>query len=91
MVNDRFNLCKRSLTFMLCSLRESRYTRDERDLSSKIHLIVNEYCTLINFIVTDGSCSDCKEVIHLAKNINAKLVFADRAYDINEILSYLNQ
>ena len=45
----------------------------------------------INFIVTDGSCSDCKEVIHLAKNINAKSVFADRAYDINEILSYLNQ
>ena len=43
----------------------------------------------INFIVTDGSYADCEEAIHL--NINAKLVFADHAYDTNEILSYLNQ
>ena len=28
---------------------------------------------------------------YLIKNINAKLVFADRVYDTNEILSYLNQ
>ena len=45
----------------------------------------------INFIVTDGSHADCKETIHLIKNINAKLVFEDSAYDTNEILSYLNQ
>ena len=45
----------------------------------------------INFIVTDGSCADCKEVIHLIKNINAKLAFADCTCDTNEILSYLNQ
>ena len=45
----------------------------------------------INFVVTDGSYANCKEAFHLIKNINAKLVFADRVYDTNEILSYLNQ
>ena len=33
----------------------------------------------INFIVTDGASADCKEAIHLIKDINAKLVFADLA------------
>ena len=45
----------------------------------------------INFIVITGSHADCKKVINLIKNINAKLVFADRAYYTNEILSYLDQ
>ena len=36
-------------------------------------------------------CRLVKEAIQLIKNINAKLVFADRAYDTNGILSYLNQ
>ena len=45
----------------------------------------------INFIITDGSCASWKKAIHLIKNIKAKLVFVDRAYDTNEILSYLNQ
>ena len=45
----------------------------------------------INFVVTDGSYANCKEAFHLIKNINAKLVFADRASDTNKILSYFNQ
>ena len=53
--------------------------------------MVNEYDIAINFIVTGGSCADRKEAIHLIKNINAKLVLADRTYDTNEISSYLNQ
>ena len=91
MVNDRFNLCKRLSAFMRCSRMESSHTKNKRGLNSKIHLVVNEYCMPINFIVTNRLCADCKEAIHLIKNINAKLVFADRAYDTNEILSNLNQ
>ena len=91
MVNDRFNLCKISLAFMRCSWRESSYIKYESGINSKIHLVVNKYGMPINFIVTDGSHADCKETIHLIKNINAKLVFEDSAYDTNEILSYLNQ
>ena len=45
----------------------------------------------ISFIVTDGSCTDCKEAIHLIKNINAKLIVSDCAYDTNKILFYLNK
>ena len=52
---------------------------------------VKPYQRQINFIFTNGSRADCQEAIHLIKNINAKLVFADRAYDANEILSYLNK
>ena len=63
----------------------------KRSLIRKLHLVVNEYDTPINFIVTNGPCVDCKEAIHLTENIDAKLVFADRAYDTNKILSYINQ
>ena len=45
----------------------------------------------INFIIMGGSRSGYKEAIHLIKNINAKLVFADHTYDTNEILSYINK
>ena len=43
------------------------------------------------FIVTDKSFTNFKKATNLIKNINAKLVFADRVCDTNEILSYLNQ
>ena len=43
----------------------------------------------VKFIVTEGTRADCKEAINLLKNLDAKLVFADRAYDTNEILSYI--
>ena len=88
MVNDRFNLCKRSSPFIQCLRRELNHIRDNRDLNSKIHLAVNEYGLLI---VNDGSCAYCKKAIHFIDNIDAKLVFANCAYDANEILSYLNQ
>ena len=43
----------------------------------------------VKFIVTEGTHTDCKQAINLFKNLDAKLVFADRAYDTNEILSYI--
>ena len=43
----------------------------------------------IKFIVTEGTRADCKEAVNLLKNLDAKLVFADRAYDTNEILFYI--
>lgn len=46
---------------------------------------------LYGFTVLDGSCADCKEAIHLIKNINTRLVFIDCIHDINEILSCLNK
>ena len=88
MFNDRFNLCKRSSASMRCSRRELNHIKEKRVLNSKIYLVVNEYDMPINFIVTDELCADCKkEAIPLIKNINAKLIFSDRAYDTNKILS----
>ena len=53
--------------------------REENQAISKIKLAQ---------VVTNESLADCKEVVSLIKNINTKLVFADRAYDTNDILSY---
>ena len=91
MVNYRFNLCKRASAFIRCLRRESSYIKDKRGLNSKIYLVVNKYGMPINFIVADGLCANCKETINLIKNINAKLVFADRTYDKKEILSCLTK
>ncbi len=60
-----------------------------RELNSKIHLAVNDRGLAVKFIVTEGTRADCKEAINLLKNLDAKLVFVDRAYDTNEILSYI--
>ena len=76
---------------MLCSQKKSSYIKDKIELDPKTHLVINKYGMPINFIVTDGSHADCKETIHLIKNINAKFVFTDCACDTNEILPYLNQ
>ena len=65
MVNDRFNLCKRSSAFMRCLRRKSNHIKNKRGINSKIHLVVNEYGIPINFIVTDESCADCKGAIYL--------------------------
>ena len=87
MINDRLNLYKKSSAFKRCSRRESSHIKDKM-ANSKVHLFVNGYSMPINFIVTDGSRTDRKKVIHLIKNINAKLIFAVCAYDIDKILLY---
>ncbi len=43
----------------------------------------------VKFIVTNGTRDGCKKAINSLKNLDAKLLFADRAYDTNEILSYI--
>ena len=55
----------------------------------KAHLAINDRGMPLEFVVTERTHSDCKEAINLLKNIDAKLLFADRAYDTNEILSYI--
>ena len=60
----------------------------QKNVQSKIHLVVNEYGIPINFIVTNGLHTNCKEAILLIENIDTKLMLEDRIYDANEILSY---
>ena len=55
----------------------------------KTHLAINDHDMPVKFIVTDWTRCDCKEAINLLKNLDAKLLFADHAYDTNETLSYI--
>ena len=89
MANDRLELCESASACSWGSWRKSGYIKDKRGLNSEIHLTVNERGMPVKFIVTEGTHADCKEAINLLKNLDAKLVFADRAYDTNEILSYI--
>ena len=54
-----------------------------------MYLAVNERGLPAKSIVTDGTRADCKEAVKLLKNIDVKLLFADHAYDNNEILYYI--
>ncbi len=65
------------------------YQRQKGAQFKKLYLVVSERGVPVKFIVTDGTRADCKEAINLLKNLDAKLVFADRVYDTNEILSYI--
>ena len=58
-------------------------------LNSKICLAVNERVIPVKFIITEKTGADYKEAIYLIKNIDAKLLFANRVYDTNEILPYI--
>ena len=86
MANDRL---ERASACDLDSRRKSGYIKNKMGLNSKIHLAVNERSMPVKFIVTEGTRADCKETINLLKNLDAKLLFADKAYDTNEILSYI--
>ena len=71
MVNDRCKLYKKLSIFILRSRRKSGNINGEMRLNLIIHLVVNKCGMPINFIVTDGSHSDCKKAIHLIENIDA--------------------
>ncbi len=66
-----------------------RFIQWQRKGISKIHLAINERGLPVKFIVIDGTHVDCKEAVNLLKNLDAKLSFANRAYDTNEIFSYI--
>ena len=86
MANDRLELASACDSG---SRQKSGYIKDKRGLNSKIHLAVNERGMPVKFIVTNRTHADCKETINLLKNLDVKLVFANRAYDTNEILFYI--
>ncbi len=64
------------------------YQRQKGAQFKKLYLAVNKCGLPVKFIIIDETHADCKKAINLLKNLDVKLVFADRAYDTNEILSY---
>lgn len=45
----------------------------------------------VKMLITAGTAADCNHALPLIEGINADYLFADRAYDTNEILAYLEQ
>ena len=45
----------------------------------------------VRVIVTSGTVADCKQACHLIEGIDADALFADRAYDTNEIIGYCRE
>ena len=65
------------------------YRRQYGAQFEKLYLAVNKRGLPVKFIVTEGTRANCKEAIDLLKNLDAKLLLADKAYDSNEVLSYI--
>jgi len=60
-------------------------------LTSKIHAAVDGDGKALNFIITDGSVSDCTQAKGLLEPIIHKdaLILGDRAFDTDKILDYI--
>jgi len=60
-------------------------------LNSKIHLAVDAHGLPIRIKITHGTTADCTQALDLIRNLNASALMADRAYDTNDILDWLNE
>ena len=58
-------------------------------LNTKIHLAVDSHGLPVKAKVTSGVAADCQQALDLIRGLNASAVFADKAYDTNELLEYL--
>ena len=59
--------------------------------NTKIHAVVDSFGFPIRLIVTSGTVADCSKAIELLEGIDASCVFADKAYDTQEILNYAKE
>ena len=60
-------------------------------LNTKIHLAVDAFGLPVKIKVTSGVDADCRQALALIDGFNADAVFADKAYDTNELLDYLTE
>ncbi|PIR38567.1 MAG: IS5/IS1182 family transposase [Alphaproteobacteria bacterium CG11_big_fil_rev_8_21_14_0_20_39_49] len=58
----------------------------KRGLNTKLHLAVDAFGMPVRIIITQGTTADCTQARRLIDGINAEYLFADKAYDTNEIL-----
>jgi len=65
--------------------------RSKGGFSCKVHAASDAHGLPLKFILTGGQAADCKQAIPLLENINAAAVLADKAYDTNEIRTWLKK
>ena len=63
--------------------------RSRGGLSTKIHMTVDAVGQPIRFILTGGQASDAPQAIPLLTGIKASHVIADKGYDSNRILGFI--
>ena len=60
-------------------------------LNTKIHLAVDSNGMPIRTIITKGTTADCKLGIELINGLSAEFVLADKGYDTNEIVDFVEE
>jgi len=58
-------------------------------LNTKIHLAVDSHGLPVKVKITSGLSADCCQALDLIDGFAAGAIFADKAYDTNEILEHL--
>lgn len=91
MIDSTFSKAHRTATSMACSDDDRNIGRSRGGITTKIHLLCNEYGLPIDFMVTGGEVHDVKLAPDLiARNKMAGLI-ADKAYGSGEVRSALNK
>lgn len=64
--------------------------RTKGGLNSKLHLAVDAHGLPVKMIVSDGNTADCTQAEALIDGLLADYLLADKAYDTNALLEYLD-
>ena len=60
-------------------------------LNSKLHLAVDAHGMPVRILLTKGTAADCKHALALIEGLRACAFMADRAYDTDEIIAWLQE
>ncbi|CAA9890743.1 transposase (fragment) [Candidatus Methylobacter favarea] len=63
--------------------------RSKGGFSGKIHALCDALGMPIKFILTGGQKAECQQAIPLLENVKASAVLADKAYDTDELRTWL--
>ncbi len=88
MAHDRFHLRQGSSSGGRSKRRQSGYCALKRGRNTKIHMAVDSHGFPVRLHITNGAASDCAQALRLIKGLPAQHLFADRAYDSDEIINY---
>lgn len=65
--------------------------RSRGGLTTKIHLLCDALGNPLKFIITGGEVADCTQALPLLEHHSAAYVLADKEYDSNEIIDYIQK
>ena len=63
----------------------------KRGLNSKIHLAVDAHGMPVKMVITSGTVADCTQAYKLIEWFDADYILADRGYDSNSFIEYIEE